>query len=852
MQGDRLQAAGDPATASAKYAAALAAAQTDDERAEALVKRAQVLRGLNRAGLAEKDLRQAVGLNATSPYRRAAVFQLGGILQATGRQNEAVAVYRDLAEKAKDQPVLAADALLAAARMLVEGNEYLKAREVLESLPPAGVPPPQKQQAAMLLAEVLIGLGDLEAAQKAIAAEGLPKSQAAYLQARLAQSLAAQGKYEEALRACQAALEADPGNQSVWRIRAQIADKQGKAEALVQEVTTQLEADPKNETLAARLAALADWSEDPARALAIYGRLVKLRPEDASVLARAAGLATEAGKLDDALAWYEAAQRLEPDDTNVYFQIGDVQARRGKTAEALDAWKKATSYRAGDVPATARLGQMLAEHSLYEEAAQLYRECRDKAGDPTALAPELAEALSALAKPQEAIREYVTAASQSLPQAQAIVPEAIKVARESALVPQLMEQAKERLAATHAPGLALLLALAEATEGRAEEAIARATEAGLKPDDLLSIGESLEQNGDRDGAARMYAAVVARPGVSVGLRLENALRAAQIDVAAGRVTDGAAVLRLATATPGGPPQLRDRASLMLADLTLRTGGDPDEASSLFAALAKQSRLPDVAREARWRLADAEFAAGHFDAATAMYQQLAQGAPAVEPVPPPPPPFGGAVRVVPGRLPARSIPAEDSRMTPAYAAEQIAEGAFRSGQFDRAKALFAEVAEKYPESIYANDALARRVLIMTDFAQPRPAADTYRQALIEGAGPHWEAALAKLRDLAALGAQEPLSDEAAVLTADLLASHGRAAEAAAQYRAAARDFPASLLAPEALLKAAQLAQSLGDDAQAKQDLEALLKAFPKSPMAETAALRLDDLARQGGSRRTPSQ
>ena len=842
-QGDRFHATGNLRAASASFASAIEAARTDDERAEALLKHAQVLRSLNRADAAEQELRQVVALNTASPFRRAAMFQLAGLLQQAGRRSEAVALYTDLADRANDQPALAADALLAAARLLLDANSYARARDVLARFPQAGIQPGQKVEAATLLVEALLGLGDLEGAQKAVAAQGLPASQAAYLEARLAQALVAKGRAEEALQVCQAALDADPQNQSVWRIRYQIAVRQGKAPELEQQVAAQLEADSTSDVLLQRLASMADWADDQARAVAIYGRIVKLRPDDPSLLERAGGLAADAGQLDEALGYFESALQLQPGETSLYYEIGEVQAKRGKLPEAVEAWKKGLAYRPGDLEAAARLGHLLAEHSLYEDAVRLYTECRETAGDPSALAAEMAAALAALGRSREAIEEYVTAASGDLRQAQPLVTEALKVARDASLTSDLVALAKKRLEAKPAPGLALLLALAEAGEGRIQEAIDLATRAGLQADDLLTIGESLEFGGDRDSAARVYAAVASQKQLSIGLRLENALRAADIDAAGGRLNEAADLLRHVTATPGGPPQLRDQASLLLADLTLQTGGDAEEAGRIFAALASDSALPEVARQARGRLADCAFAAGHFDEAAALYQQLANEAPVPQAPSPPPPPLTRSGPLIMSRVRVGQPTFEDPRLTPAYAASQIAECAFRSGQLDRAKTLFAEVAEKCPGSVYANDALERRLFIASHFAQPRPEGQAYLQALAQGSGPTWESAVANLRKLAALGSQEPLADDAAHLIAVLLEGHGRLAEAAEQFRTVARDFPQSLLAPEALLDAARLAESLGADEQAKEDLRAILQNFPSGPMAQTAALRLEDLSRK---------
>jgi TolA-binding protein len=190
--------------------------------------------------------------------------------------------------------------------------------------------------------------------------------------------------------------------------------------------------------------------------------------------------------------------------------------------------------------------------------------------------------------------------------------------------------------------------------------------------------------------------------------------------------------------------------------------------------------------------------------------------------------------------SEEVEASDPRQTPAYAALQVAECALRRGEFDRAKALFSGVAERFPESLQANDAVERRLFLATHFAEPRPVAEAYLRALNAGGAEQREAALAQLHEIAAMGATEPLSDDAALLAASLLEASGRTGEAAAAYRALPEAFPDSLLAPETLLHAARLARSLGETAQAEEDLRTLLRNHPASPMAKVAALWLDDL------------
>jgi tetratricopeptide (TPR) repeat protein len=839
--GQRLSSVGNLRGASAKYAAAIEAAVNDQELAEALTAHALAQRNLDREDQAETDLRRAVALPGAGVFRRPAMFQLASLLEQQDRLDEAIRLYRDVAAELRGSPAEAADALLAAARLLAENDRLREAGEVLAGLKPEALPPHLRPEAASLRLEVYIGSGDLEAAKAAIAEAGVEAQQRASLCVRLARVLLDRERPDEALKACETAIEADPSNPAAWRTQYEIAATKGTAAQLIADLEAKLAADPTNELLFQRLASYAESDENPDRASAIFHKLLALRPDDVNLLERAGSLAAQAGRNEEALRYYEAALKAQPDDPGLCQMLGEVQAKLGRRAEAVALFKRSAGFRPGNADSARRLGMVLVRSGLYDEATQVYREARDLLHDPNALAYELAEAL-APGSPAEALAEYVRAASVSIDDAGIVAPQAVKLARETDLLPKLAELTEAALQQAPGPGPALLLTLTQAAQGQASAALRRAVELGLSPQNLLLIAEALEVEGNRDAAGEAYAAVAEHPDASPGLRLELAARVAEGRIAAGHQEEARALLQSALGAGDGPPELVDRASFMLADLDLTAGQNLPQAKETFARLAQRAAQPDLARKARWRLADVAFSQGDFAEAERLYRDLA-ATPALEVALPPAPP---GFSLLPNRPSVAALilgdaaSASDPRTTPAYAASQTAECAFRQGNLDRAKALFAEVTEKYPDSVYANDAVERRLFISTHFTNPRPATEAYLSALTQSRTDQWEAALQQLRGIADAGLTEPLSDDAALLAASILEAHGRLAEAAAAYRALPDTFPGSLLAPEALLNAARLARASGDDAQAKEDLGKLLQNSPTAPMAKIAALWLDDL------------
>ncbi|MBM3499458.1 MAG: tetratricopeptide repeat protein, partial [Armatimonadetes bacterium] len=635
-EGHRLRSTGNLRGASAKYGAAIEAAANDGELAEALQAHAVAQRNLGRDDQAEADLRRAIALPNAGALRRPAMLQLAALLEAQTRLDEAIELYLNVAAGLRDRPEEAAQTLLTAARLLLDSDRLQEAREALAGVEPEALPPQLRSEAAGLRLEVALASGDVAAAQAAIREAGVEGADLSQLHVRLARLLFEDDRPDEALAACEAAIEADPANSSAWRVQLDIATAKGTADALVSQVEARLRADPGNEVLAQRVAYYAEWDEDADRALAAFRSLLALRPQDSALLERAGARAAQSGRNAEALEFYEAALKLQPDDAGLCFMIGEAHAKLGNRAQAVAALEQGTRFRPGDPESAQRLGMTLARAGLHDEAAALYRETRELLGDPDALAYELAEALAPV-RPEEALGEYLRAAAGGLDEATLVAPEAVRLARSADLLPRLADLAQATLAERPVAGVALLLAVTEAALGRAGESVERLQSLGLAPPELMAIAESLEAQGVREAAADLYATVVTHPDASAGLRLELAVRAAETQIALGRPEDARTVLAAALAGGAGPASLAEPAAFLLADLDLAAGRNLAQARETFAALTRYSTHPDLPRRARWRLADLAFAEGDYAAAEERFAQLAQEPPSLDIALPPAPP-----------------------------------------------------------------------------------------------------------------------------------------------------------------------------------------------------------------------
>ncbi len=182
--------------------------------------------------------------------------------------------------------------------------------------------------------------------------------------------------------------------------------------------------------------------------------------------------------------------------------------------------------------------------------------------------------------------------------------------------------------------------------------------------------------------------------------------------------------------------------------------------------------------------------------------------------------------------------------PARAALRLGEIALRRGEPDRAEERLRLVAEAWPDSDEANDALSRLAFIRENLGDRERshgggrAEEDYLAALGLVDRGAFEAAEALLREVAATRG-EPLADDALMLIAEARHHAGDAAASADSYLRVAERFGDGLLAPEALLRAARLLRDeVGDTTAAAGVLRTLVVEHPDSAAAGQARPELE--------------
>jgi tetratricopeptide (TPR) repeat protein len=217
------------------------------------------------------------------------------------------------------------------------------------------------------------------------------------------------GQLEQAARAYQAILAADPEHADAWHLLGVVAHQQGDHARAVEHITRAIALWPGEASFHSNLA-------EAYRALGQFDRAagccrvaLRLQP-DYPEAANHLGLALLAqGKTEAAVAQFREAVRLRPDFAMLHNNLGTALRQRGDKAEAAVHFRRAVRLDPALAEAHSNLGQLLLEQRELPEALA---HCREAAR----LRPNLAEAhnnlgnvLRELDRPAEARACYAEA-----------------------------------------------------------------------------------------------------------------------------------------------------------------------------------------------------------------------------------------------------------------------------------------------------------------------------------------------------------------------------------------------------------------------------------------------------------
>ena len=178
------------------------------------------------------------------------------------------------------------------------------------------------------------------------------------------------GQDEEAEKASNAALEADPSNVEGLLVRALLALRRGRAAEALRTIEHAVKLSPENAELQIALGrACAALNRRPAARVA-FQRAVGLAPESGEPMLQLALLALASGQTEEAADKLVAAIRVEPTLAEAHFQLGNLLRERGRLDEAEQRYRGAIAADAEHAEALGNLGGLLNDRRRTDEAAR--------------------------------------------------------------------------------------------------------------------------------------------------------------------------------------------------------------------------------------------------------------------------------------------------------------------------------------------------------------------------------------------------------------------------------------------------------------------------------------------------
>lgn len=224
------------------------------------------------------------------------------------------------------------------------------------------------------LAQVLVGLGDLDGAEKQLQEGILANRDAPGAWARLAQIYLLKGDMEHAEMSLVEARDRDPNEPSVRYNLGRLYEQEGREEESVAEYTAFLETageDPRAPGVRLRVARHLQSTRKLDQALPHYRKLVEIHPDKPGLRQMLADVLYQLLKYDEAYDEYQKIIAQDPNNAAAHFNSGFIMKSRGNLEEAEREMLLAEKLD----PATNtlfHLGAVLFERGDYEGAARRF------------------------------------------------------------------------------------------------------------------------------------------------------------------------------------------------------------------------------------------------------------------------------------------------------------------------------------------------------------------------------------------------------------------------------------------------------------------------------------------------
>ena len=205
----------------------------------------------------------------------------------------------------------------------------------------------------------------------------------------LAQALAKQGKFEQALSTLDTAIDRTPGNPRLALERIKIKKSQMGVEAVLPDLVNLAQNHANDLQI---LTTLTDWLIQSNRldeAEEVAQTTLKNLPEQADIYLMLGRLQRIKGKLDQAVSHLSQAITLEPTLVDAYIELGKTYQERRDLEKAIEIYQKGSLANITDPRPYFHAGLALKDCKNYLEAEAMFKEAKKHAPDDTNIIRQL-------------------------------------------------------------------------------------------------------------------------------------------------------------------------------------------------------------------------------------------------------------------------------------------------------------------------------------------------------------------------------------------------------------------------------------------------------------------------------
>ncbi len=231
---------------------------------------------------------------------------------------------------------------------------------------------PSKEAYRLKLSEALLGLGQLQEAEKNLNEIIEKNSNSFNAHYGLGLLKIKAGKNQEGIAAFQQASKIDPDNFSVHQKLLEIFRSEGNYSDSIREMEEMVRLKPEEPGLRLTLGEMYFKNNNSKKAAEQFQKVLKLHPDNHLAQLRVADWYYEGKKYDKALKLYEIALKKNPENSDIQVKLGKIFLLKNDKTNAELAFRKAEKSKTKNKEAYFELGKILTSDLKYDEGQEQF------------------------------------------------------------------------------------------------------------------------------------------------------------------------------------------------------------------------------------------------------------------------------------------------------------------------------------------------------------------------------------------------------------------------------------------------------------------------------------------------